>query len=237
MGSFDPRKKRKPPLKPSAPLWIATYGDMVTLLLTFFVLLFSFTSLDKHKFEQVAGSLRGALGVMHESLPYQGAAPGPVGGVDFDLLRRSEIYESVESLRDALAEFTRDGSINIEATESGILIQMGDKILFDQGKAVLKPKAKDILSIVGNSIREQASEIQVAGHTDNVPIHTKEFPSNWELSTARALSVVRYLVDEVHVPPQTLAAVGYGEYRPIAPNLTEEQRQINRRVEFLVTWK
>lgn len=237
MSSFDPRNKRRPGQKPSAPFWMTTYGDMVTLLLTFFVLLFSFTSMDEQKFKQVAGSLRGALGVVQQSLPFQGAAPGPIGGTDYDLLRRSDILNSVESLRDALNEFTKDGSINIEATESGILIQMGDKILFDPGKAELKPQALDILSVVGKSIRNQASDIQVAGHTDNVPIHTKDFPSNWELSSARALSVVRFLVDSVKVPPQILGAIGYGEYRPIAPNLTDEQRQINRRVEFLVTWK
>ncbi|NOZ74611.1 MAG: flagellar motor protein MotB [FCB group bacterium] len=237
MASFDPRKNRKPPGKPSSPLWMTTYGDMVTLLLTFFVLLFSFTSMDKNKFEQVAGSLRGALGVVQQNLPFQGAAPGSIGGTDYDLLRRSEIFESVESLRDALNEFTKDGSINIEATESGILIQMGDRILFDQGQAELKPKALEILTIVGETIRDQASDILVAGHTDNVPIHNKDFPSNWELSTARALSVVRFLVDTVRVPPRILGAVGYGEYRPVAPNLTAAQRQINRRVEFLVTWK
>ncbi|MFQ6613663.1 MAG: flagellar motor protein MotB, partial [Fidelibacterota bacterium] len=164
MSSFDPRNKRRPGQKPSAPSWMTTYGDMVTLLLTFFGLLFSFTSMDEQKFKQVAGSLRGALGVVQQSLPFQGAAPGPIGGTDYDLLRRSDILNSVESLRDALNEFTKDGSINIEATESGILIQMGDKILFDPGKAELKPQALDILSVVGKSIRNQASDIQVAGH-------------------------------------------------------------------------
>ncbi|RMF06762.1 MAG: hypothetical protein D6762_08815 [Candidatus Neomarinimicrobiota bacterium] len=237
MAAFDPRQRRKKNSKPTAPGWMTTYGDMVTLLLTFFVLLFSFTNMDKRKFEQVAGSLRGALGVLSENLPIPSSPTLPSGGVEYDLLRRSAIFESVENLRDALSQYTSDGSVNIEATESGILIQMGDKILFDQGKADLKPGARKVLTIVGKQIKDQAADIQVAGHTDDVPIHTEEFPSNWELSTARALAVVKYLVDEVGVPPQILAAVGYSEYRPIVPNLTDEQRQMNRRVEFLVTWK
>jgi len=228
------RKRRK---EPSSPLWMTTYGDMVTLLLTFFVLLFSFTSMDQKKFDQVAGSLRGALGIMHDRMPFQTPVPGAGSSGNLDLLRRNHIYESVESLRDKLSEYSAEGRITVEGTESGILIRMGDHMLFDPGKAELKPQALDILKTVGENIRDIASEVQVAGHTDKVPIHNDEFPSNWDLSAARALSVVHYLVDHVGVSPEILAAVGYGEYRPIASNKSEEGRQINRRVEFLVTWK
>lgn len=127
--------------------------------------------------------------------------------------------------------------ILIRETDTGILIRMGDRVLFDFGKAEIRPEAEPVLTMVGNTLINSAKQIMVSGHTDNIPIHTKDFPTNWELSSKRAVNVVRYLVEDVGMDPSVLAAVGYGEYQPLIPNTSPENRRVNRRVEFEVTWK
>jgi chemotaxis protein MotB len=229
------RKKDSETEQPSAPFWMVTYGDMVTLLLTFFVLLLSFAKLDDIKFEEVASSLRGALGILER---YQSILQNRSADISTEnMQRRLDIYESMTQLKKMAEELGYEDDIVIEASDEGILIRMGNKVLFDLGKAVLRPEAKPILDIVGQTIRNRAQEVLVAGHTDNIPINSPLYPSNWELSTARAVTVVKYLIQEASVPPQVLAATGYSEFRPLVPNDSPENRQKNRRVEFLVTWK
>jgi chemotaxis protein MotB len=130
-----------------------------------------------------------------------------------------------------------EDQIQIKYTSSGLLIRMGDKVMFDVGKAELKPSAYPLLDIIGEMVRDKAKEVLVSGHTDNVPINTPLYPSNWELSLARAMVVVRYMMNNANVAPEKLVPTGYAEYRPVAPNTTDESRQFYRRVEFLVTWK
>ncbi len=229
------RRRNSDNQRPSAPLWMVTYGDIVTLLLTFFVLLLSFASLDEVKFEEAASSLKGALGILER---YQSILKNKsISVTEEDLLRRLDIYESVNELKKVTEEMGYKEAVSIKVTESGMLIQLGDKILFDLGKAVLRPEALPILDIVGKTIRDQAGEVLVGGHTDNIPINSPDFPSNWELSTARAVNVVKYLIDKAGVPPEILGATGYSEFKPLVPNDSPENRRKNRRVEFLVTWK
>jgi len=231
------KKKEESSQEPTAPFWMVTYGDMVTLLLTFFILLLSFSIIDEIKFEKAAHSLKGALGVLDKYEYSQETYGEGDSKSEVDMLRRQEIYESVSELEKMAEEMGFEDDLSIEVNNNGLLIQMGDKILFDLGKAKLKAKAFPVLDIVGKTIRAQAKEVLVGGHTDNVPIKTLKFPSNWELSSARALSVVRYLVDKTSVSPGVLAATGYSEFRPIETNDTPEGRQKNRRVEFLITWE
>jgi chemotaxis protein MotB len=106
--------------------------------------------------------------------------------------------------------------------------------LFDSGKADLKSEAIRLLDKIAPVLKQSQRPIRVEGHTDNVPIHTKEFPSNWELSTARAVNVLRYLVEKHEIPPQIISAAGYGEYHPIVPNDTAQNRSRNRRVEIII---
>lgn len=230
------KKREKEEVKePSAPFWLVTYGDMVTLLLAFFILLISFSSLDEKKFGEAAKSLKGALGILkrHESI----LDNKKFKFEEENILDKMEIYENIQELERTTKELGLDEVISIKFTETGLLIQMGDKVLFDLGKADLRSKAFPILNIVGKTIRSRAREVLVSGHTDNIPIDTKEFPSNWELSSARATSVVKYLIDFANVPAEILAATGYSEFRPLLPNDSPENRQKNRRVEFLVTWR
>lgn len=231
-------KRKKPRVddpQPSSPAWMLTYGDMVTLLLTFFVLLLSFATFDIGKFNEVANSLTGALGILKGETSVLKKRSLDV--TEADRRRRLDIMETIRQLNKLAYEKGLQNDISSEITATGMLIRMGNRVLFDVGKADLKPAAYPILDLVGNTIKRSAKEVLVSGHTDNTPIHTPEFPSNWELSVARALTVVKYLINKDHVPPEILAATGYAQYRPLVPNTNSANRQRNRRVEFLITWK
>jgi len=230
------KKKKKDDFQmPSSPGWMTTYGDMVTLLLTFFVLLISFSSIDTIKFGSAMYSLKGSLGVLkkHRSIVSDRADKPP----KYDQLKKQGIYESVMEMEKIAKELGFEGDVSVEARSGGMLIQLGNRILFDLGKADLKQESFPLLDIVGKTIGNKAGEVLVCGHTDNIPIVTAEFPSNWELSTARALSVVNYFINVDTLSPEIFAAVGYSEYRPLVPNNSPENRRKNRRVEFLVTWE
>lgn len=214
---------------------MVTYGDMVTLLLTFFVLLLSFATMDEVKFDEAAHSLKGALGILEKyttPMPERSLTQPP----EVERVMNMDVYESIQELERLAEEQGFADDLYIEVTETGLLIQLGDKVLFDLGKADLRPAAYDILNLVGKLIRENANDTMVSGHTDNIPISNEQFASNWELSLARALRVVKYLINFAEVPPTVISAAGYSEYRPIMPNNSPENRQKNRRVEFLVNW-
>jgi len=221
--------------EPTAPFWMTTYGDMVTLLLTFFILMISFANMDEHKWAQAAASLQGALGVMEQFKVEMQMMKEPPGGDD-DMLIRADIYEKMQEFQEQMAAEIDKGDITVESIKNGLLIQLGNKLLFNTAEATLKPAAYPILDLIGKTTRAHASEIMVGGHTDNVPIHSTKYPSNWELSGARALTVVNYLIHKVGIDPKILAATAYGEFRPLVPNDSPADRKINRRVEFAVTW-
>ncbi len=229
------KRKRDEIEMPSSPGWMVTYGDMVTLLLCFFVLLISYSNVDTKKFSMAIYSLQGALSVFDKNVSV--ISQKSMGVSKIDEVRRAEIRRSITEMEQIVNELGYEQDISIKETEGGMLIRMGNRVLFDLGKADLKPEALPLLDVVGNTIGKSVGEVLVCGNTDNLPITTGKFPSNWELSTARALSVVKYLIDVVQVTPDVFGAVGYSEYRPIVPNDSPENRQKNRRVEFLVTWK
>jgi len=198
--------------------------------------LLSMATMDAAKFEQAARSLKGALGVLEKyTTPMQQESMSVPK--DIETIKRLDIYESISQIEAMAEELGLEDQFYLERTETGLMIQMGEQILYDLGKAELRPEAYPVLAVVGIALRETAVDVQIAGHTDTLPINTKEFPSNWELSSARAMSVVQYLIKNAAVPPEILGAAGYGEFRPIAPNTSAENRQRNRRVEFNVTWR
>ncbi len=221
--------------EPTAPFWMTTYGDMVTLLLTFFILMISFANMDERKWSMVAKSLQGALGVMEQYKVEMQMMKETPGGED-DMLIRSDVFERLQEFEKQIENEINDGDITVETIKNGLLIQMGNKLLFNSGDADLKPESLPILDMIAKTTKDDAAEIVVSGHTDNVPINSIRFPSNWELSGARAISVVNYLTNNAGISPKILAATAYGEYRPIVPNDTPADRKINRRVEFAVTW-
>ena len=220
---------------PGAPFWMVTYGDMVTLLLTFFILMFAMSSVNEQKFMQAATSLQHALGMLPKNVSLIGEKSPAIGtaGVGREQI---DMIESMEQIAEIFQEEALQDVATIEVTGPGeVLIRMGDEVLFDPGESGLKPQALRVLAGIANSVQGKTESVYVEGHTDNVPISTTEFRSNWELSAARALSVVR-LLEEAGVSPEQLAAVGHSQYIPLAPNDTPEGRAKNRRVELWITW-
>ena len=218
-----------------APAWIVTFADLMSLLLTFFVLLLSFSSTKAAKFEAVAGSLREALGLRSE--------------LDLsDLPERRELIERLEiqraeqdpsvspnleqELKKLLAELGGRGRGVAALSSEGIVLSISGDLMFSSGETTLSPEAIQVLNRIANYVLQADRPLDVVGHTDNIPISTPLFPSNWELSAARAGSAVRYLVQR-GVDPQRIRAIGRASTRPVASNSRVEGRSLNRRVEFI----
>ncbi len=230
------KKKKKDDLgEPSSPAWMTTYGDMMTLLLCFFVLLISFSNIDKVKFSLSMRALQGALGVMPRMSKVAQTNRPRVS--DSDIIARMQLNEKINELRELAKALGYQDDITVKFTEGGMLIRMGSRVLFDLGKATLRQSAFPILKLVGETIEDHETEdVIVGGHTDNLPINTPKYPSNWELSVSRALTVVKFLMDSAGVSPDKLIAAGYSQYHPMVPNDSPHNRQKNRRVEFLFNW-
>ena len=218
------------------PAWLATFGDLMSLLLTFFVLLLSFSSMEEVKFMNAMGSLQGALGVFKTdpemSQPIRITMPFVRGSVR----QAQNIRKAAEGLEKTLSEEGREGDVTLEGTAIGLVIRIRAPILYDLGHADILEPIKPILLQIGEVLRFLPNDIVVQGHTDNLPIRSGAYPSNWELSYQRAVNVVRFLIAECRVFPDRLAAEGYGEYRPLAPNTTEADRRKNRRVEIHILY-
>ena len=227
-------EKKKPEEEddmPGAPAWMATFADMMTLLMCFFILILSFSTMEMDKFKMAMGSLQGALGtlgVQKRLRPDQSwFSPNTRNQ---DQLKQKSILDNVEKLRQKIKEADLDDKISIEEEGGEVYIQIKENMLFDSGKAELKPTYLNILSLLAKTLFHEAKQIRVEGHTDNIPIKTKEFPSNWELSIDRALNVVRYFVNHENIHPAKLVIAGFGEHKPIAANDSPENRAKNRRV-------
>lgn len=211
---------------------MTTYSDMVTLLLAFFVLLFSMSSVDLQKFQAVMSSIQGNLGVLDGGLSISSDDYG------FHTASSDAAIEQLIQLQGQLQEHIEErgleSSIHLEFEERGLIVRFADQVFFDLGQSDIKNEAHEILHNISPMLRDLPNPIRVEGHTDNLPINTTRFPSNWELSTARATSVIRYLVEEEGFDPLSLSAAGYGEYRPIVDNETPDNRALNRRVDIII---
>lgn len=147
-----------------------------------------------------------------------------------------ELSEAKRLLEESLRQEISDKQVKLQMMEKGLVITVVGDILFDSGKAKIRPEAYGILDKIAVVLKQNVPQFKVGieGHTDNEPIKVSGWKSNWELSTARALSVLHYLVDEKNLGPERVSAIGYGEYQPVASNDTREGRQLNRRVEIVV---
>ncbi|NLV76431.1 MAG: flagellar motor protein MotB [Tissierellia bacterium] len=228
------RRRRRKDEQNNTGNWLTTYSDMVTLLLTFFVLLFSFSEIDAQKFRSIMSSFQGGAGVLE-------------GGTSLNLdenLGSTEglLEEDLEKLKDILEEYAESiglgEEIILSVEERGLVVRFMDNVLFDSGKADLKPESKEILKSVAEILnRDEFKDklIKVEGHTDTDPIlYSKKYPTNWELSVIRATNVLRYLVEEENIEGNRISSSGYSYYRPIAPNDTRENKAKNRRVDIVI---
>ncbi|MFP4163353.1 MAG: flagellar motor protein MotB [Chitinispirillaceae bacterium] len=232
-------RKKKPPEQPKgAPAFMTTWGDMCTLLLCFFVMLLAMSTIDPAKFNVAASSFQNAFSGVLESYPSilitEDILIPRLGGDEQN--KRMAIDAAMRIKRSVKKENLED-AIKVKVTESGIAVKIADPIGFEVGKAEIKPELfpalRDIALIIN---KVPSTQIRVEGHTDDVPIRTARFPSNWELSAARALNVVKFFAKRGGIDPARLSAIGYGEYRPLVPNTSAENRTKNRRIEIYVDY-
>ena len=237
------RRKKGPPKSTAAtcPLFMATWGDMVSLLLCFFVLLFAMSSIDTQKAQQIILSLRGSLGVMRGGTTMerierpnppdanQGRDPGPSSEV-----RQLDTQHVAHTINAFLRAEGLDRSIRVTVNQRGVQVSVSDQFLFDSGSAILRPGGQRVLYRIAQIIRDQVPAIAVEGHTDSVPLRGGIYRDNWGLSAMRAAVVASYLQESGRIEPIKLQAVGFGPTRPMMPNDTPEHRALNRRVDLVL---
>lgn len=229
-------RKRKKEDKKSTQDWLTTYSDMVTLLLCFFVLLFSFSEIDAQKFRTIMSSFQGGSGVLES-----GSAMDIPEELEGDMNTNID-EEELEKLKDTIEKYAESIGLKEEITltieERGLVIRFIDGVFFDSGKAEIKSESEQILHYVAELLnREEFKEkhIKVEGHTDSVPnSYSAIYPTNWELSSARATNVLRYLVENEGIDGGRISSSGYSYYRPVAPNDTKENKAKNRRVDIVI---
>ncbi|MEW5934886.1 MAG: flagellar motor protein MotB, partial [Bacillota bacterium] len=204
--------------------WLLTYADLITLLMAFFIVMYAMSSVDVGKYRALAHSLRGALaGNSFVELPLQGTAAEP------------DSLEAVgREVAGALAEMGLEGQGAVFRTERGVVISLYGAVLFDLGRADIRPDALPVLDRVAEALARVPNYVSVEGSTDDLPINSLLFPTNWELSVRRATTVVRYFVERHGLEPRRFLAVGYGEYQPMFPNDSEANRARNRRVDIVL---
>lgn len=236
MNEEEGRKKRE---KKGAPGWVVTYGDMMSLLLTFFIMLVSYSNMDIAKYKRLLNSLQGAFNVseskrvaVKEEINPEAAIAAAQATTNED--RRSERKKALASLlKESLSKMNLAGKLDIVETDQGVMLAVQDYVMFDSAKTLVKEGAKSFLSTLLPILQKSPYEMIVEGHTDDTPIQSSSYPSNWELSTARAGSVVRYFIEEGKLPASKFMAVGFAETRPLVPNDTPENRSKNRRVNIV----
>lgn len=221
------KKKQEIPA-PGAPLWNVTYGDMVTLVLCFFVALFAFSSVDSKKFQEMQLSLRTAFGGPG------GVMTGNPSVFDAPIIRQTQIQQMYEEIKKVIDENKWKGQAEVSITERGITISFKEKLFFKIGSAQIMPEAESILESVGKVLKERRYPLRIEGHTCNLPIRSAQFPSNWELSAIRAINVTKFLINRVGFEPERISVAGYGPYHPLVKNDSEENRARNRRVDIVI---
>lgn len=219
------KKPEEPPR--GTPAWMVTYGDMVTLVLTFFVLMFAISSVDMNKYKKAVNSMRGAMGG-NVGVLEQGTALEPTGSVT------SASDQVLEQLQKVLGKADTKDKVEIRKSGKDIIVSFKEKLFFSIGSADILNEAIPLLTEVGRIIRDQQLAIRVEGHTCDIPIRNSKFPSNWELSAMRAVNVGKYLIEKVALSPEKVAVSGYGQYRPMVPNTSDETRARNRRVDIVL---
>jgi|LFRM01.1.fsa_nt_gb chemotaxis protein MotB len=218
------RRRDRSKQQAGSPLWMTTYADLITNLLVLFVLLYAFSELDVQRFQSVITSFQAYAGVLSGGLIQEGHR----------LLNDSSRDEIVRILEEFVRQRQLQTVVAVVPSAEGITLRFLDRVLFDSGRAELRPEARELLSDLAGVLAQMDNHIRIEGHTDNVPIHNAQFPSNWELSVYRASTVVRFMEDVGGIDSHRLSAVGYGEYRPIGSNQTAAGRQRNRRVDIII---
>ena len=218
--------------------WLLTYADMITLLMAFFIMLYSMSIMNLNKFQQVAISIRSGFGGLSEG---QGKSilgsngqfstkPSPMMGDTIGVP-----WQVVKKIQRFVKEQDLQKKVKLRVDQHGLVVSLvTDKIVFSKGQAALTDYAKKIIRGIMGPLANEPNNIRIEGHTCNLPIVSDKYPSNWELSTSRATNVVRFLIEEAGLPPDRLSAAGYADSHPIVPNTSENNRAQNRRVDIVI---
>ncbi|MDD5455893.1 MAG: flagellar motor protein MotB [Candidatus Margulisbacteria bacterium] len=225
MKAYKNKKVSIPvPVDPGAPRWSLMFGDLLSQILVFFVLLFSISNTNIVKYQQSIKSMQETL----------------LSKTQLAKLAKNDIEKLMDIKKELDSNIKKSdysSSISTDFDNNGIRIIINDSLFFDSGDSELLSSAVPALNTIINAINKSSYPVLVEGHTDNIPIVTDKYPSNWELSTGRACSVVKYFIDTGHLDPKRLVATGYADNRPVAQNISEENRAKNRRVEIKILEK
>ncbi len=234
--------------------WLMTYADLITLLLAFFVIMYAMSKVDAKKFEQMSEKLQGEF---NSSAEIPQAATTDLGAGVLKIGKLKLLAQRLESpsfgqlkhrvslgpatniplssgFDDTVRSSDEHNQFTVEMNERGLIIHVLESALFLSGQAELQPQAQVLLDKIATEIRDLPNQIRVEGHTDSLPMRSFRYPSNWELSAARATAVVRYFVDSHDFAAARISALGYGEFRPLVSNDTPESRAKNRRVDIVI---
>lgn len=240
-------RKKRPEEHENHDRWLVSYADFITLLFAFFVVMYAISSVNEGKYKVLSNSLTNAFkNTTGETggqpmAVLQGAPPIPPRPVlkpdklpeQKKVEQRQRMKNVASSIMDALQPLVAQGKVRLLETSRGVTIEINDSILFPAGQAKLQPASSSAMGAIAQVLASTDFPITIEGHTDNVPISTPQFPSNWELSAMRATTVLR-LFNDGGVGAERLTAIGYGETRPVETNTTPEGRARNRRVSILI---
>ncbi|UXY14992.1 flagellar motor protein MotD [Chitiniphilus purpureus] len=236
-------RRRRPEEHENHERWLVSYADFITLLFAFFVVMYAISSVNEGKYRVLSDSLVNAFrnnpSAEMVTVRYEQAAgkPRQVVALQSSSQPASPALQEetrrmrgmAGDLRAALGPLINQGKVRVTQSRRGIAVEISDSVLFNTAQAELQPDSVAALTAVAQLLRANDNLIQIEGHTDNQPIRSQQYPSNWELSAARAASVVRLFAEE-GVAPQRMVALGYGEYRPVESNDRDSGRARNRRV-------
>jgi chemotaxis protein MotB len=219
---------------------MTTFSDMATLLLTFFIMIVSMSTVEVEKFKEALSYFQGRTSFLQQDAMIpptqkQIVAVKASAGENVEAIEHAERFEA---LLEYLEREGLEDKVQVNLTEEGLAVVIVDSIMFASGRAELLPQSKDVLLHLADVLRQSAKAVVVEGHTDDRPIATNRYPTNWELSGARAFSVVRFLLGYPSaLDPSGYVGIGHGEYSPVETNSTAAGRSKNRRVEILFSWE
>jgi chemotaxis protein MotB len=254
--------KRRPQEHVNHERWLVSYADFITLLFAFFVVLYSSSQVDKRKAGRLALAIQVAfqeLGVFQTSntkipikdedqIPFENVQiveninkdtdlkriVNPMKGVVSSAGEALSLQEAQEAIQKALNPEIQRREVTMSMRREGLVVSLKEMGFFDSGSATVRPASLDAISRLAGVLKQRPENLRIEGHTDNVPIHTARFSSNWELSTTRATDLIQLLITNYGLPPGHLSAAGYGEFHPVASNGTPEGRAQNRRLDVVI---
>ena len=238
------KKRGKKHEEEASEAWLLPYSDLMTLLLALFIALFAISQTDQTKLQALAQAFTAAFNIGGPSF-FEGAGPNMSmqremmssedAGNDAYIQENQSLENLKEQLDNYIEQHQLQDELSTQMEEEGLMIRIKEKALFPSGSADLVEESQRIGPIVAGLLAAVPERVLISGHTDTDPISTAQFPSNWELSSVRAMTFMKFLLSiNANLNPARFSAIGYGEYRPIAPNDTAENKQKNRRVEILI---